>query len=148
MKSVQGFSPQRLKDARADRSQAVVAAAVGVTENTYGRWERGKGAPSAKAFGRLLEVLSVTADDLVEPLGDDADIAALRTRAGLRQVDVAEVLAIQPSDVSELEAGKVPLREEWVGPLSSLFGVPAARVRSAGIVAADRWRAEVQSIRP
>nr|BAE95451.1 hypothetical protein [Streptomyces kanamyceticus] len=128
-------------------TQADVAKVVGVTVGTVGRWVTGKGAPSSRKFAALVEELKVPRSQLLLPLSADADLAVLRTRAGLRQEDVAERLAVQASDVSELEQGVGRMRVEWVEPLSALYDVPPERLAAAVEVVEGRWRANLDAKR-
>ncbi|MFF3157996.1 helix-turn-helix domain-containing protein [Streptomyces sp. NPDC057910] len=145
VKSVQDFSPSGLRAARDDRgmSQDDLAKAIGVTPNTVGRWERGKGAPSSRAFGVLVELLGVSPSRLLAPLSPDADLATLRTRAGLRQEDVAHRLAVQRSDISEMELGTSPMKEGWAVALHELYGVPLDRLARAREVTEAQWQARL-----
>lgn len=149
-KSVQDFDPAGLRAVRSGSglSQADVAKAIGATVNTYGRWERGLGAPSPRFFAALVAFLRCPRSKLLFPLADDADLATLRTRAGLRQEDVAARLGVQASDISELEQGTGDLREEWALSLYELYDVPLARVIAAGRVSAERWRRAMEDRRP
>ncbi|MGA4842152.1 helix-turn-helix domain-containing protein [Streptomyces sp. G45] len=149
VKSVRDFSPAGFRAAYQGRgwSQGDVATAVGVSVGTVGRWATGKGAPSPRLFAALVEQLDVPPSDLLEPLASDADLAVLRTRAGLRQEDVAGRLGVQASDVSELELGIGRMRDEWVGALSDLYGVSVDRVRQAKQAADARWRADFEAKR-
>ncbi|MEU3501697.1 helix-turn-helix transcriptional regulator [Streptomyces hundungensis] len=147
MKSVQDFSPSGLRAARGVRgmSQDDVARAIGVTPNTVGRWERGKGAPSSRLFGALVELLGVPRSTLLAPLSPEADLATLRTRAGLRQEDVAHELAVQRSDVSEMELGTSRMKDEWAIPLHELYAVPLDRLARAQEVTEAQWQARLSA---
>ncbi|MFE0177966.1 helix-turn-helix domain-containing protein [Streptomyces sp. NPDC059002] len=149
MKSVQDFSPTGFRAAYEERrlTQAEVAQAIGVTVNTVGRWVRGKGAPSPRLFAALTEKLAVPRSQLLLPLSPDADLAVLRTRAGLRQEDVAKRLGVQASDVSELELGVGRVRGEWGAVLSALYDVSPDRLADACRVTAERWRENVNTKR-
>ncbi|MFB6533052.1 helix-turn-helix domain-containing protein [Streptomyces noursei] len=149
MKSVEDFDPVKLKEVRlaAGLSAADVAKAIGSSAGTVGRWETGRGAPSPRLFAALAEALSVPKARLLVPLSDDADLATLRTRAGLRQEDVAESLDVQPSDVSEVEQGTGPMRDEWGVVLSTLYDVPLQRLMKARAVTEARWREKFESRR-
>ncbi|MFE4633108.1 helix-turn-helix domain-containing protein [Streptomyces sp. NPDC056773] len=148
VKSVQDFDPRALRSVREGRglSQGDVAKAIGVTSNTYGRWERGS-APSSRLFAALVSFFGVAPSAFLSPLADDADLATLRTRAGLRQEDVAEGLGVQASDVSELEQGTAGLRDDWAIRLHDLYDVPLVRVIAASRVTEDRWREAVEGRR-
>ncbi|MFD0416830.1 helix-turn-helix domain-containing protein [Streptomyces sp. NPDC127108] len=149
MKSVRDFSPAGFRAAYQDRgwSMGDVATAVGVSVGTVGRWAGGKGAPSSRLFAVLVETLGVSRSDLLEPLSPDAGLAVLRTRAGLRQEDVARRLGVQASDVSEMELGIGRMKDEWVPDLSDLYGLPADRVRKAKQVADAQWQADFEAKR-
>lgn len=149
MKSVQDFDPSGFRAAYEGRglTQAEVAEAIGVTVGTVGRWVRGKGAPSPRLFAALVEQLGLPRSEMLAPLAPNADLAALRTRAGLRQEDVAERLGVQASDVSEMELGAGRMRDEWAVTLIALYGVPLDRLVRAGEVADERWRAAIDSKR-
>lgn len=142
VKSVHDFSPAGFRAAYEAKgwSQGDVARAIGVSVNTVGRWVRGKGAPSPRLFSALLKELGVPRSRLLLPLSPDADLAVLRTRAGLRQEDVAERLGVQPSDVSEMELGTGRMREEWAVTLSSLYDVSLDRLVKAREETERRWR--------
>ncbi len=47
------FNPARLREARGERSLTVVAACVGVTENTIRNWESGKYEPDASQLAAI-----------------------------------------------------------------------------------------------
>ncbi|MEU7183225.1 MULTISPECIES: helix-turn-helix transcriptional regulator [Streptomyces] len=143
MKSVEDFSPAALRAARLERelSQADLAKVIGVTVNTVWRWEKGKGVPSSRLFGALVECLDIPRSKLLAPLSPDADLATLRARAGLRQEDVARQLSVQRSDVSEMELGVAPMKPEWAVVLHELYEAPLERlVRAQGVTEA-RWQA-------
>ncbi|MFE6737565.1 helix-turn-helix transcriptional regulator [Streptomyces tubercidicus] len=142
MKSVVDFDPAKLKRVRlaAGLSAADVAKAIGSTPGTVGRWENGRGAPSPRLFVALADVLAVPKERLLVPLADEADLATLRTRAGLRQEDVADALEVQSSDVSEMEQGTAAVRDEWGVVLSTLYEVPLERLARARAVTEVRWR--------
>ncbi|MCC3767682.1 helix-turn-helix transcriptional regulator [Streptomyces sp. UNOC14_S4] len=143
MKSVQDFSPAAFRAAYEERglTQADVAKAIGVTVNTVGRWVRGKGAPSTRLFAMLVAELRVPRSRMLLPLAPDADLVVLRTRAGLRQEDVAEHLGVQASDVSEMEMGTGRVRDNWPAVLADLYGVPLDLLVKAAEVTEKRWRA-------
>lgn len=54
-------------------SQAQLGAAVGVTERTVGRWERGEVAPSLLVLAGLCTALSVPADYFRRAPDEDVD---------------------------------------------------------------------------
>ncbi|MEU5545142.1 helix-turn-helix transcriptional regulator [Streptomyces sioyaensis] len=141
MKSVEDFDPAKLKAVRlaAGVSVADVAKAIGSSAGTVGRWENGRGAPSPRLFAALADVLEVPKDRLLVPLADNGDLATLRTRAGLRQEDVADALGVQASDVSEMEQGTGPVRDEWGVVLSTLYEVPLERLARARAVTEAHW---------
>ncbi|MGW8329429.1 helix-turn-helix domain-containing protein [Streptomyces sp. NPDC055897] len=147
MKSVQDFSPNAFRAAYEARgwTQADVAKVIGTTVNTVGRWVRGKGAPSSRLFSLLCKELGVPRSQLLLPLAPDADLAVLRTRAGLRQEDVAERLGVQASDISEMELGTGRVRDEWGVPLTRLYDVSLDQLTKAAEVAEAQWRARLGS---
>ncbi|MEV0278606.1 helix-turn-helix transcriptional regulator [Streptomyces sp. NPDC050610] len=149
MKSVQDFSASGFRAAYEAKgwSQGDVAKAIGVTVGTVGRWVRGRGAPSPRLFAALAGVLDVPRSQLLLPLDPAADLAVLRTRAGLRQEDVAERLGVQASDISEMELGTGRPRDEWAVPLSSLYGVSLDRLVKAREATDRRWREEFEGKR-
>lgn len=149
VKSVQDFNPTGFRAAYERRgwTQADVAKAIGVTVGTISRWVRGKGAPSPRLFAALVANLGVPRSDMLLPLSPGADLAVLRTRAGLRQEDVAERLGVQTSDVSEMELGTGRVRDAWGVPLSDLYDVSLDQLARAAEVTEDRWRAEFEAKR-
>ncbi|QCX77874.1 Helix-turn-helix protein [Streptomyces sp. YIM 121038] len=149
MKSVQDFSPNAFRAAYEARgwTQADVAKAIGTTVNTVGRWVRGKGAPSPRLFSLLSKELGVARSQLLLPLAPDADLAVLRTRAGLRQEDVADHLSVQASDISEMELGTGRVRDEWGVPLTYLYDVSLDQLAKAAEVTEERWRAGFEAKR-
>ncbi|MEU7230063.1 helix-turn-helix domain-containing protein [Streptomyces chrestomyceticus] len=149
MKSVRDFSPARLRAARSEAklSQGDIAKAVGTTPGTVGRWETGKGAPSPRLFSALVAVLGIPRSQLLEPLAEDADLATLRTRAGLRQEDVAERLGVQPSDISELEQGTGRMRDEWGLILHESYEVSLGQLLRAHAASEAQWRAKFNANR-
>ncbi|MFG3259037.1 helix-turn-helix domain-containing protein [Streptomyces sp. NPDC048172] len=149
MKSVQDFDPAALIEVRerAGLSQADLAHAAGAGANSIGRWERGKGAPSPRLFASLAEALNVPPSRLLRPLREDADLASLRTRVGLRQEDVAERLGVQASDVSELELGTGKMRAQWAGVLQELFDVSLEDLTRALRNTEAQWRERFEAKR-
>jgi transcriptional regulator with XRE-family HTH domain len=61
-----GF-PQRLKATRESKgwTQKKVADAIGISQQFYGRFEKGTGEPNIKSLSRLSEVLAVSLDYLI-----------------------------------------------------------------------------------
>ncbi|GAA3162188.1 MULTISPECIES: helix-turn-helix domain-containing protein [Streptomyces] len=149
VKSVEDFDPAALKEVRraAGLSLADIGAAIGSTQGTVGRWESGKGAPSPRLFAALTDALGVPKSALLVPLAADADLAVLRTRAGLRQEDVAEALGIQASDVSEMEQGTGGMRDEWGVALSEIYDVTPEQLARARAATEAAWRARFDARR-
>lgn len=50
---MQRFDPDKLKEAREDRSLEVLASAVGVSRQTLSRWEKGETEPDASELAGL-----------------------------------------------------------------------------------------------
>ncbi|GAA2929382.1 helix-turn-helix transcriptional regulator [Streptomyces mexicanus] len=143
MKSVQDFDPEGFRAAYEELglTQLDVANAIGVSPGTVGRWVRRRGAPSPRLFAAIAEKVGIPRSRMLRPLAEDADLAVLRTRAGLRQEDVAERLGVQASDVSEIELGAGRVRDEWVTTLSALYDVSVDQLAAAVEATATRWRA-------
>lgn len=64
---------RRLRDARGNRSQAEVCAAIGVKQGTYSTWELGKYEPSFEVLVKLAIYLGTSTDNLLgmpeKPIG-------------------------------------------------------------------------------
>ena len=56
---------RRLRDARGNRSQAEVCAAIGVKQGTYSTWELGKYEPSFEVLVKLATYLGTSTDKLL-----------------------------------------------------------------------------------
>lgn len=56
---------RRLRDARGNRSQAEVCAAIGVKQGTYSTWELGKYEPSFEVLVKLATYLGTSTDTLL-----------------------------------------------------------------------------------
>lgn len=127
----------RLLEARTERklAQTAVAAACGVSQATYSRWESTDAPiPGADKAFQLARFLEVRVQWLVEGIGpvvgsvDDVLVTTLRTPAlrvlhQLNAAFLAEVEAVLPADLLDLLAPPTPdTREHFESKLRAALG--------------------------
>jgi transcriptional regulator with XRE-family HTH domain len=66
------FSPNRLREARDERTRSVLAAAAGVSDETIRRWESGAGEPGASDLAAIANVTKKPLDFFFEPVPEEA----------------------------------------------------------------------------
>lgn len=67
--------PYRLKELRQQKNltQAKVADSLGITQQSYARWENGKVTPTPEKLSKIAKFYGVTTDYLLEGKKDDVD---------------------------------------------------------------------------
>ena len=67
--------PYRLKELRQQKNltQAKVADSLGITQQSYARWENGKVTPAPEKLSKIAKFYGVTTDYLLEGKKDDVD---------------------------------------------------------------------------
>ena len=117
------FAHGVLRRARSERGLTIrdLALLLDVSPQAATAWEQGKSSPSPGHLGKLAEVLGISTDDLLRTPLNQADLASLRERAGLSATDVARVVGIHRSALSEIERGYRKLPERLRDQLASLY---------------------------
>lgn len=72
------------------------------------------------------------------------ELKGIRENAGLRQADVAKKLRVNISAVSNWERGLNGIASKYIRPLTRLYGVTEAEIRTAS-EAAQTARADAES---
>ena len=69
--------PYRLKELRQQKNltQAKVADSLGITQQSYARWETGKVTPTPEKLSKIAKFYGVTTDYLIEGQKDDIDLS-------------------------------------------------------------------------
>ena len=69
--------PYRLKELRQQKNltQAKVADSLGITQQSYARWENGKVTPTPEKLSKIAKFYGVTTDYLLEGQKDDIDLS-------------------------------------------------------------------------
>lgn len=102
---------ERLRTARENKgmTQKALAEAVGVSQQYYGRFEKGEGEPNLKTLELMTVILEVSADHLIS--GDDEckssgdRLKRIRVARGMTQEKLATVLETGKTTVSNYETG-------------------------------------------
>lgn len=144
---VRGFDPTALARVRKARglSQEALGAAVGRARTNIIPWERSAGdTPSPRNLVLLAQVLDVRPWELTTVDPETAELADLRTWAGLTQRELADAAGIPRSSYSLLERGGLPLHADAAERIAAELGRTVEEVQRAY----ERSRAGADSRRP
>lgn len=108
-------------------TQMDVAEFLGCSRATVSTWETTGHPPRPATLRALADLLGVTAFDLVEV--DFLDLRVMRSVAGMRQCDIADMLGVLTSTYCDVETGRRNLPGRWVPIIASAFAVPLSLVR-------------------
>ena len=131
---VRGFDPEALVRARKARglSQEALGEAVGRARTNVIPWEKVAGdTPSPRNLVLLAQVLAVNPWELTNVSPEEAELADLRTWAGLTQRELADAAQIARSSYSLLERGGLPLHAEVAERIAAELGRTVAEVEHA-----------------
>lgn len=131
---VRGFDPEALVRARKARglSQEALGEAVGRARTNIIPWEKVAGdTPSPRNLVLLAEVLDVHPWELTNVNPEEAELADLRTWAGLTQRELADAAQIARSSYSLLERGGLPLHAEVAERIAAELGRTVEEVERA-----------------
>ena len=131
---VRGFDPDALVRARKARglSQEAMGEAVGRARTNIIPWEKVAGdTPSPRNLVLLAQVLDVQPWELTTVDPEVAELADLRTWAGLTQRELADAAQIARSSYSLLERGGLPLHGEVAERIAAELGRTVEEVQRA-----------------
>ncbi|MEW1551506.1 helix-turn-helix transcriptional regulator [Streptomyces tsukubensis] len=114
----------RLRELRRARklTQAQIAIAVGCARSTVSTWETSGSMPRPAVLRYLAKALGTTVADLTEP-GGPPSLRALRTAAGMRQVDIARMLGVGTPTYCDVETGRQKIPTRWIPLLARALDV-------------------------
>lgn len=147
--SVRGWSSTKLRAARreAGLTQEELGSLIGTTQSAVQTWERltGGGAPSARYFSRLVDVLRLDPTDLLTIARADAFLRDLRVWAGHSQTEVQTRVRLR--QLGPIERGAKPLPPVCDHDLAELYGASVSEVRAAADRTRAAWRAHIEARR-
>lgn len=124
--------PQLMRARRAaDMQRRELAAAVGSkSQAIVAAWESERTFPPGEKLPHIARALRVDIDVLF-PREGPCDLADLRCDAGFTQYAAAEAAGFSRYQLSRAERGERRLDDEWIGPLTVLYGVSADELLAA-----------------
>lgn len=151
---VRSFDPQaliRLRKARGLSHDALGARVARARPNMIA-WEKGAAKPSPGKLVGLAQALEVEPWELTTVGPDNAELADLRSWAGLTQQELADKAGIMRSTYSLLERGGLPLRSDVAERIAKALGrdrdeVQRSYARTRGATGAAAAAASEQSRR-
>lgn len=115
-----------------------LARIAGVHRTAIGAWESGRRSPTIDALARVAGVLEVPLSQLIVIPREQRSLTDLRMLCGLTQPQLASMLGLATSTLSELERGELALSADRTQKLSAALGVSVSRVRRAWELARTR----------
>jgi transcriptional regulator with XRE-family HTH domain len=132
-RTLEGFVPSRLFDARIDKklAQGELALRADVSTATISAWETGRSTPQVDRLLRVAEILGLRMDELIDVPAGKRKLGTLRELTGQTQAQLARTVGVSTALLAALERGHAKLGEAVADRLAKELGVSVTEVREA-----------------
>ncbi|MFV9454716.1 helix-turn-helix domain-containing protein [Rhodococcus sp. NM-2] len=132
-RTLDGFVPSRLSQARIDKhlAQGELALRADVSTATISAWEVGRSTPQVDRLMRVVEILGLRMDEVIDVPVEERKLGTLRELTGRTQAQLAGVIGVSTSLLAALERGHAKLGDAVAERLAGELGVSVTEIRAA-----------------